>query len=72
LDTLFVPGVTGHVLDPSQTPQYNPKLSAKGTTCKTIFDCTVPYHLKEHFVRAQFKEVAPSLWAPSLFPQAEK
>lgn len=72
LDTLFVPGVTGHVLDPSQTPQYNPKLSAKGTTCKTIFDCTVPYHLKEHFVRAQFKEVDPSLWAPSLFPQAEK
>jgi gallate decarboxylase subunit C len=32
----------------------------------------VPFHLKEHFVRAQFKDVDPSLWAPSLFgKQAE-
>jgi 4-hydroxy-3-polyprenylbenzoate decarboxylase len=66
LDTIFVPGVAGHVLDPTQTPFYDPRVTAKGTT-KTIFDCTVPYHLKKHFVRAQFKEVGPSLWAPSLF-----
>ena len=71
LDTLFVPGVAGHVLDPSQQPFYDPRLTAKGTTSKTIFDCTVPYHLKEHFVRAQFKEVDPSLWAPELFPEQE-
>lgn len=70
MDTVFVPGVTGHVLDPSQTPQYNARLPDKGTTCKTIFDCTVPWHLKDQFVRAQFKEVDPSLWAPSLFKQA--
>ncbi|WP_409076507.1 UbiD family decarboxylase (plasmid) [Pantoea sp. C3] len=67
LDTLFVPGIAGHVLDPSQQPFYDPRVTAKGTTSKTIFDCTVPYHLKEHFVRAQFKEVDPSLWAPELF-----
>ncbi|MBS0969539.1 3,4-dihydroxybenzoate decarboxylase [Chimaeribacter arupi] len=67
MDAIFVPGVAGHVLDPSQTPQYDPRVTAKGTTTKTIFDCTVPFHLKEHFVRAQFQEVDPSLWAPSLF-----
>ncbi len=71
LDTVFVPGVAGHVLDPSQQPFYDPRLTAKGTTSKTIFDCTVPYHLKEHFVRAQFKEVDPSLWAPELFTNKE-
>ncbi|CAJ0991756.1 UbiD family decarboxylase [Pantoea sp. Nvir] len=67
LDTLFVPGVAGHVLDPSQQPLYDPRLTAKGTTGKTIFDCTVPFHLKRTFIRAQFKEVDPSLWMPSLF-----
>lgn len=66
-DTIFVPGIAGHVLDPSQAPFYDPRITAKGTTTKTIFDCTVPYHLKEHFVRARFKEVDPSLWVPSLF-----
>ena len=67
MDTTFLSGVTGHVLDPSQSPLYDPRLPDKGTTCKTIFDCTVPFHLKAHFVRAQFKDVDPSLWAPSLF-----
>ena len=71
LDTIFVPGVTGHVLDPSQSPLYNSRLPDKGITCKTIFDCTVPYHLKQHFVRAQFQDVDPSLWAPSLFGKAK-
>ena len=69
IDTMFLPGVAGHVLDPSQTPEYDPRVSTKGTTTKTIFDCTVPFKLKEHFVRAQFREVDPSLWAPSLFPK---
>jgi 4-hydroxy-3-polyprenylbenzoate decarboxylase len=71
IDTIFVPGVTGHVLDPSQSPLYNPRLPNKGTTCKTIFDCTVPFHLKEQFIRAQFKDVDPSLWAPSLFEKSK-
>jgi 3-octaprenyl-4-hydroxybenzoate carboxy-lyase len=46
---------------------YNPRLPTKGTTCKTVFDCTVPFHLREHFVRARFKEIDSSLWAPELF-----
>jgi len=71
MDTICVPGVAGHVLDPSQTPLYDPRVTAKGTTTKTIFDCTVPFHLKEHFVRAQFLEGDPSLWAPSLFGKSE-
>jgi 4-hydroxy-3-polyprenylbenzoate decarboxylase len=47
--TVFLPGVRGHALDPSQSPA--------GTTCKTIFDCTAPFHLKERFRRAEFVEV---------------
>ena len=70
IDTMFLQGVTGHVLDPSQTPEYNPRLSSKGTTCKTVFDCTVPFHLREHFVRAQFRDVDPRPFAPGLFAQA--
>jgi 4-hydroxy-3-polyprenylbenzoate decarboxylase len=70
LDTIYIPGVGGHILDPSQTPMYNPRLTERGITCKTIFDCTVPFHLKEHFVRARFQDVDPSLWAPSLFKES--
>jgi 4-hydroxy-3-polyprenylbenzoate decarboxylase len=48
-DTVFIPGVRGAALDPSRPPD--------GTTCKTIFDCTVPFHLKERFRRAEFLDV---------------
>jgi len=72
IDTMFLQGLMGHVLDPSQNPNYNPRLSARGITCKTVFDCTAPFHLRESFVRAQFKEVDPSLWAPELFGKAER
>lgn len=48
-DTVFIPGVRGAALDPSRSPD--------GTTCKTIFDCTVPFHLKERFRRAEFLDV---------------
>jgi 4-hydroxy-3-polyprenylbenzoate decarboxylase len=43
-DTVFIPGVRGAALDPSRLPD--------GTTCKTIFDCTVPFQQKERFRRA--------------------
>ena len=59
IDTVFIPGVRCHPLDPSQSPEYNPAILHQGVSCKTIFDCTVPFHLKEKFVRAQFKEVDP-------------
>ncbi len=60
VDTVFIPNVRCHPLDPSQTPEYNPMLKDKGLSCKVIFDCTVPFHLKEHFQRAKFKDVDPA------------
>lgn len=55
--TVFVPGVRCHPLDPTQSPDFNPLLPAAGTSCKTIFDCTVPYRLKDRFRRAKFVAV---------------
>ena len=69
MDTIFLPGVPGHVLDPSQGPEYNPALLVRSNTCKTIFDCTAPFHLREHFTRAEFVEVDPHPYAPELFPR---
>jgi 4-hydroxy-3-polyprenylbenzoate decarboxylase len=72
VSTLFIPGVIGHVLDLSQSPEFSGSLPAQGVSCKTIFDCTVPYHLKERFVRAKFQDIADSdlerFLRPSLRP----
>ncbi len=57
VDTIFIPGVRCHPLDPSQSPQYNPQIKDRGITCKTIYDCTVPYHLKDKFKRSNFMDV---------------
>ncbi|WP_114193291.1 UbiD family decarboxylase [Edaphovirga cremea] len=67
VSTTFLPGIRGHQLDPSQMPDYSPSIRARGISCKTIFDCTVPYDLKERFVRAPFKDVDPRPFAPQLF-----
>ncbi|WP_347554162.1 UbiD family decarboxylase [Robbsia sp. KACC 23696] len=67
ISTVFLPKLNGHVLDPSQTPEFNPALPAKGTTCKTVFDCTAPFHMKAEFERAQFKDIDPRPYAPHLF-----
>jgi len=63
VDTVFLPGFRCHPLDPSESPDYNPALRDVGITCKTIFDCTVPWKLKRDFVRARFLEVDPSRFA---------
>ncbi|MBC7294636.1 MAG: UbiD family decarboxylase, partial [Thermoleophilia bacterium] len=55
--TVFIPGVRCHPLDPSARPEFNPQLRTVGTSCKTIFDCTVPFELKERFERSQFIDV---------------
>ncbi len=65
VSTIFIPGVIGHVLDPSQSPDYSNSILRRGVSCKTIFDCTVPWSLKEQFVRAQFLDVDP---APFMTP----
>ena len=57
VSTVFLPGVRCHRLDPSQSPEFNPALAADGVSCKTIFDCTVPYRMKERFRRAEFMAV---------------
>ncbi len=57
VSTVFIPGVRCHPLDPSQSPDFSRSIPAPGVSCKTIFDCTVPFHLKDHFRRAQFLDV---------------
>ena len=67
MDVVCIPGVRCHPLDPSQSPSFNPLITNVGISCKTIFDCTVPFHLKDRFKRAQFKKVDPTRFAPELF-----
>jgi len=55
--TMFLPGVRCHPLDPSQSPLFSPSIPADGISCKTIFDATVPFKLKERFKRAPFVDV---------------
>jgi UbiD family decarboxylase len=55
--TVFIPGVRGHSLDVSSTHEFNPLLIDSGIGCKTIFDCTVPMHMKDLFERSRFVDV---------------
>ncbi|KJZ93143.1 UbiD family decarboxylase, lactococcus type [Clostridium sp. IBUN22A] len=61
-DIITIPGVRCHPLDPSNDPDYSPTIKNHGIACKTIFDCTVPFHMKERFKRAKFMEVDPKHW----------
>jgi UbiD family decarboxylase len=57
VSTVFIPGVRCHPLDPTQTPEFSRTVSGEGISCKTIFDCTVPYGLRDNFIRSPFVEV---------------
>jgi 4-hydroxy-3-polyprenylbenzoate decarboxylase len=57
MSTVFIPGVRCHPLDPSQSPNFSTSVIDQGISCKTIFDCTVPYALREQFQRAPFIDV---------------
>lgn len=72
VDVITIPGVRCHPLDPSQSPEFSPSIRDVGISCKTIFDCTVPFGLKEHFQRSKFKEVDPAKWVPELFKNNSK
>ena len=61
-DIITIPGVRCHPLDPSNSPDFSPSILDQGIACKTIFDCTVPYHLKSRFIRSRFLELDPSPW----------
>ena len=67
VSTVFIPGVRGHALDVSSSPEFNPMLRDNGIGCKTIFDCTVPMHMKDRFERSQFVDVDLDKY----FPNAE-
>lgn len=62
IDCISIPGVRCHPLDPSNDPSYHPLIRDHGICTKTIFDCTVPFHLKEQFIRSQFKDVDIEKW----------
>ena len=57
VDTIILPGVRCHPLDPSQRPGISPSILATGMSCKTIFDCTVPFDRRKEFERARFMDV---------------
>ena len=61
-DIIAIPGVRCHPLDPSSSPEYSPSIPDVGVSCKTIFDCTVPFDQKDRFVRAPFMELDPEKW----------
>ncbi|PMD72166.1 UbiD family decarboxylase [Companilactobacillus nuruki] len=57
-DIMVLSGMRNHPLDPSERPEYDPKsIRVRGMSSKTILDGTVPFDMKDTFVRAQFKEV---------------
>ncbi len=64
-DIISIPGVRCHPLDPSSCPEYSDSIRDTGISCKTIFDCTVPFDLKDKFKRAKFMEVNPAKWLKS-------
>lgn len=61
-DIITIPGVRCHPLDPSNDPAFSPSIENHGIACKTIFDCTVPFAMKDKFKRARFMEVDPGHW----------
>lgn len=65
VSTAFIPNVRCHPLDPSSKPEFSPSIRAPGAACKTIFDCTVPFHLKGQFQRCKFKEVDVKRFLPA-------
>lgn len=71
VDTIFIPGVRCHPLDPSQDPAFSHSVRAPGITCKTIYDCTVPYELRPHFKRSRFMDVDVNRFIPGFFEKLE-
>ena len=67
--TVFIPGVRCHPLDPSSDPAFDRSSRDHGIACKTIFDCTVPFELKDLFQRARFKEVDVQRFIPGFKSQ---
>jgi 4-hydroxy-3-polyprenylbenzoate decarboxylase len=58
LDLIVIPKVRCHPGDPTQKPFYDPQLRDIGLAYKAIYDFTVPFELKERFMRPEFREVS--------------
>lgn len=57
-DMLVLEGLRNHPLDPSELPEYDPaRIRQRGMSSKLVLDGTVPYDMKQQFVRAPFKEM---------------
>ncbi|WP_411545787.1 UbiD family decarboxylase [Klebsiella pneumoniae] len=67
-----IPGIHIRRLGTPPAPEYSPSIRGNGISCKTIFDCTVPWALKSHFERAPFADVDPRPFAPEYFARLEK
>ncbi len=63
-DIITIPGVRCHPLDPSNDPDYSSSIRDHGIACKTIYDCTVPYDLRDRFHRCKIMDVDPKHWLP--------
>ena len=61
-DIVTIPGVRCHPLDPSSNPDYSPSIGEIGVSTKVIYDCTVPFSMKDRFIRAPFLELDPGEW----------
>ena len=57
MDLSYITGVRCHRSDPTQKLYYDSSLRSVGIGTKAIYDCTVPFDAKEHFVRAKFMDV---------------
>ncbi len=66
VDTIFLPGTRYHRNDPSASTIYSATVRADGAGCKTIFDCTVPFEMKERFRRPEFLKLDVGDYFPGL------
>ncbi|MBR2879245.1 MAG: UbiD family decarboxylase, partial [Oscillospiraceae bacterium] len=66
MDMIPIPGVRLHPLEPSSDPAYSSSCRHHGCACKAIFDCTVPFDLKDKFKRCSFMNIDKDKWADVL------
>ncbi len=57
MDLNTITNVRCHKGDPTEKKFYDPQLRTEGLGTKAIYDCTVPFDLKEEMKRAEFKDV---------------
>lgn len=59
-----IPGVRCHPLDPSASPDFLWTNADPGMSTKAIFDATVPWDLRDRFIRAPFVDVDVTRFLP--------